>query len=463
MALGTYLGLFCMIAAIPLVIQLIVCGIKKWKFDWLMWAVTAVTSLIGVLPLSMSFDRGTDTWGSRLLWMICFFAVPLLCGLAGVCLVEGLRAKKITVHRPFSRISSFIIAIVGSLVLGGVGQILYDMGGSETVTTSGTKDVILLLDGSSSMNGYKEPCVDAACVLVDSLDEDCRVQVVSFAAKVLGETDFLYMDNSGKTTVKNFMQAIDVTGGTNFDAALDAAMDTLKDNKEGDRGQAVILLTDGDGPLSANVKKAYENGDVKLYTIRITGNTSNYGASELLDLVQATGGFDTQVSVTNGQVDADEMIQAFQNAFAGSQETESTDRLLLFNYFNVWTGTPTILLLLRLVIFGLYAILIAWVYYGPQKVGSMVIHGILGMGLAVFSWESRNTWADFIGFILCFQALFWSAYTVYRPADGVELTVGSTGIGSGAKEARQPKAGKTFGGKSVGKLGRKTKKEDAHV
>lgn len=463
MALGTYLGIFCMIAAIPLAVHLIVCAIKKWKFDWLMWAVSAVTSLIGVLPLSMSFDNGTDTWGSRLLWMICFFAIPLVCGLAGVCFVEGIRAKKITVHRPFNRLSSFVIAIIGSLVLGGVGQVIYDMG-SKTVTTVGTKDVVLLLDGSSSMNGYKEPCVDAACVLVDSLDEDCRVQVVSFAAKVLGETDFLYMDASGKSEVQRFMQNIDVTGGTNFDAALDVAMDTLEDNAQKDRGQAVILLTDGDGPLSDNVKKSYQSSDVKLYTIRITGNFSNSGASELLQLVQATGGFDTEVSVTgNGQVDADEMIEAFRNAFAGSQETESTDRLLLFACFDSWIGAPTPLLLLRLVIFGLYSILIAWVYYGPQKVGGMVFHGILGMGLAIFSWGSQNSWADFIGFIICFHSLFWAAYTVYRPADGVDLGAGNAGIHGGTRGDRPSKIGKASGGKRGGRVGRKAKKEDAHV
>lgn len=131
--------------------------------------------------------------------------------------------------------------------------------------------MVLLLDasGSMDMSGYSHPRTQAACQFVDSLSVDCRIQAVSFAAIVLHRSPLSDMDGSGKAVVKDFIQNVDSIGPTDFNAPLRAALDTLA--QEGREGchHAVLLLTDGEGDLSNDVIRSYQNSGVKVFTIPI--------------------------------------------------------------------------------------------------------------------------------------------------------------------------------------------------
>ena len=127
--------------------------------------------------------------------------------------------------------------------------------------------MVLLLDGSGSMEDEKEGCDKAARALLDQMDENSRAQVVSFAATVLGNTDLLPMDETErKDTVTDFIRSIDVIGGTEFGQPLTFALNSLRENKEEQRAQAVILLSDGEGPLPDSLKEEYiKEGSAALY------------------------------------------------------------------------------------------------------------------------------------------------------------------------------------------------------
>ena len=140
-----------------------------------------------------------------------------------------------------------ILAAAAGFLAGAGGQALYMISAFEK---NPAMDMVLLLDGSGSMEDEKEGCDKAARALLDQMDENSRAQVVSFAATVLGNTDLLPMDETGKDTVTDFIRSIDVIGGTEFGQPLTFALNSLRENKEEQRAQAVILLSDGEGSAS---------------------------------------------------------------------------------------------------------------------------------------------------------------------------------------------------------------------
>ena len=157
-----------------------------------------------------------------------------------------------------------ILAAAAGFLAGAGGQALYMISAFEK---NPAMDMVLLLDGSGSMEDEKEGCDKAARALLDQMDENSRAQVVSFAATVLGNTDLLPMDETErKDTVTDFIRSIDVIGGTEFGQPLTFALNSLRENKEEQRAQAVILLSDGEGPLPDSLKEEYiKEGSAALY------------------------------------------------------------------------------------------------------------------------------------------------------------------------------------------------------
>lgn len=274
-------------------------------------------------------------------------------------------------------------------------------------------DVVLLLDGSGSMEDEKEGCDKAARALLDQMDENSRAQVVSFAATVLGNTDLLPMDEAGKDTITDFIRSIDVIGGTEFGQPLTFALNSLRENKEEQRAQAVILLSDGEGPLPDSLKEEYIKEGLLLYTLRIdTGAKPTADTEKLIDMAKATGGFDTLIPVDkSGQADTQELISAFSEAFTATREIGMGEQMIVFGNMN---GSVIFRFLIRTLVFALYAVLVGAIYYRslqPQQVfGNLTAGLLLSVLVTLFGQIGLET--PVLSAVL-FCVLIFCAYTTY--------------------------------------------------
>lgn len=306
---------------------------KKKSFGLLAWLCSVAGSLIGA-GLAIQMDLDVDAPAEeRTMWMGLFFVAIFVGGFLGLNLGLALDRRR-KVLRPRLWPVSFLLS--GALLFGaGFGGQLLFMRAEEEITIPTEVDLVLLLDASGSMDIYTTPRTEAACQFVDSLDEDCRLQVISFTCRgdqpAMDQSPMLEMDSQGKDTLKEMIAGIDHQGGTDFNAPLRLALDTL--DKEGRKkcDKAVIMLTDGYGEdmpdLDEELTDDYLDDEVKLMTIRISDSNDLYGAPEaLVEMAEETGGFDTWLEPNrDGSVDTDDMLDAFEEAFQAVTEMRPID------------------------------------------------------------------------------------------------------------------------------------------
>ena len=382
----------------------------KKNFDRIVLVLTLLLGGAGCAFCLMIYGRtAQDTWG-RIIWSGLFFSLPFVTSLLGSYLAEALQSRRFTVLRKRGRIFTMILAAASGFLVGAGGQALYMISAFEK---NPAMDIVLLLDGSGSMEDEKEGCDKAARALLDQMDENSRAQVVSFAATVLGNTDLLPMDEAGKDTITDFIRSIDVIGGTEFGQPLTFALNSLRENKEEQRAQAVILLSDGEGPLPDSLKEEYIKEGLLLYTLRIdTGAKPTADTEKLIDMAKATGGFDTLIPVDkSGQADTQELISAFSEAFTATREIGMGEQMIVFGNMN---GSVIFRFLIRTLVFALYAVLVGAIYYRslqPQQVfGNLTAGLLLSVLVTLFGQIGLET--PVLSAVL-FCVLIFCAYTTY--------------------------------------------------
>ena len=382
----------------------------KKNFDRIVLVLTLLLGGVGCAFCLMIYGRtAQDTWG-RIIWSGLFFSLPFVTSLLGSYLAEALQSRRFTVLRKRGRIFTMILAAASGFLVGAGGQALYMISAFEK---NPAMDIVLLLDGSGSMEDEKEGCDKAARALLDQMDENSRAQVVSFAAAVLGNTDLLPMDEAGKDTVTDFIRSIDVIGGTEFGQPLTFALNSLRENKEEQRAQAVILLSDGEGPLPDSLKEEYIKEGLLLYTIRIdTGTKPTADTEKLIDMAKSTGGFDTLIPVDkSGQADTQELISAFGEAFTATREIGMGEQMIVFGNMN---GSVIFRFLIRTLVFALYAVLVGAIYYRslqPEQIlGNLTAGLLLSVLVTLFGQIGLET--PVLSAVL-FCVLIFCAYTTY--------------------------------------------------
>lgn len=382
----------------------------KKNFDRIVLVLTLLLGGVGCAFCLMIYGRtAQDTWG-RIIWSGLFFSLPFVTSLLGSYLAESLQSRRFTVLRKRGRIFTVILAAAAGFLAGAGGQALYMISAFEK---NPAMDMVLLLDGSGSMEDEKEGCDKAARALLDQMDENSRAQVVSFAATVLGNTDLLPMDETGKDTVTDFIRSIDVIGGTEFGQPLTFALNSLRENKEEQRAQAVILLSDGEGPLPDSLKEEYIKEGLLLYTLRIdTGAKPTADTEKLIDMAKATGGFDTLIPVDkSGQADTQELISAFGEAFTATREIGMGEQMIVFGNMN---GSVIFRFLIRTLVFALYAVLVGAIYYRslqPEQIlGNLTAGLLLSVLVTLFGQIGLET--PVLSAVL-FCVLIFCAYTTY--------------------------------------------------
>lgn len=290
-----------------------------------MWLLSFAGAFIGafIIALIARNFTGIATIASIVLNAL-FFILMFAGGYAGMKLGFGL--LKIKIHKSPGQIAALILAIVIIICAGAGGQALFLLTRTEYVS-GGDVDAVLLLDasGSMDMNGYSDPRTEAATAFVDGLDGSTYLKLISYAACVLDETQLLDMGSSSdKTTAADFIEAIDSTGTTDYNAALEAAVETFKTDSDvrDDTVKAVILLTDGlsdedSVDIDSSIAQDFEDYGIKLYIIRIAESGTDTGNIEsILNIVDSSGGSDQIIDPSSdGDENAQKILEAFESAF----------------------------------------------------------------------------------------------------------------------------------------------------
>lgn len=293
----------------------------RGRFGVLSWIFSLAGALLGSQLVAAMYDNVNGPM-EHALWGGAVFLAIYIGGFAGLSL--SLCFGRWRARRPRGWLISFILCGALIFAAGAGGQALFMVTREEVVVSTDKVDMVLLLDASSSMDsaGYDAPRTEAASQFVDAVGEDNRLQAVSFASTVLDSTDLLYMDSTGKQELKDFIASIDSIGQTDFNAPLRLAVDTLTAEARPDVNRAILLLTDGEGDLDSDVAQDIQAGGIMFFSVRISkSSTTGSQARALIDLSNATGGFDTRLKpAADGSVDTAALLESFNNAFEASTE-----------------------------------------------------------------------------------------------------------------------------------------------
>lgn len=349
---------------------------------WLCSLAGAAVGAFAAAPMNWNLETANE----RMIWSGAFFLAVFIGGFVGMSIYFA-ASKRWQIMRSKNWLLSLILA--GALIFGvGAGGQMLFMRSHEVIVQPSEVDMVLLLDASGSMDiyNYSGPRTDAACQFVDSLDEDCRLQVVSFAATVLDSSSLLTMDDQGKSDLKEFINRIDSTGATDFNAPLTAALNTLETQAREDCNQAIVLLTDGeptegDGELSQSVIDDCLASGVRIFSVRITSDSGlTKGARALVELAEQSGGFDTRLVPSGGSVDTAEMLEAFQLAFQASTERRDLmlEQLLVYSE----ESASVYQIAVRAVSMILLSVLFGVGYYGRLEKSKLLWNALCGAALA---------------------------------------------------------------------------------
>ena len=389
----------------------------KTIFDRWMLFLTVFLSACGCAVCLFMLETTADNPFGRILWSGLFFSVPLLCGVAGSYLSELIHRRKFSVKRTGRRLVSVALAAVLGFGIGAGGQALYMLSITESEERQAV-DLVLLLDGSGSMQDKKEDCFQAAEDLIRGMEEENRAAAAAFAAVVLGNTVLTDMDETGKDELTEFIRGIDIVGGTDFEAPLNLAADLLLDQKAEGRRQAVILLSDGEGPVSEETEKRYISEDIALYTVRIVSDDEiRPDEQRVIDLAQNTGGSDTEIRAgEDGSVRVEELLEAFRGAVSRTGGAEMSDRMLVYGETGkgfLWCA------FIRILVCLLYAVLAGYVYYRKMNRTQLAGNLISGMILAVLIIVSGQLGlgSPLLSAVF-FCVLIFAAYTTYDTEEG---------------------------------------------
>lgn len=138
------------------------------------------------------------------------------------------------------------------------------------------KDVVLVMDNSGSMQGDKIVQARQALIRVlDGLGQQDRFNIVVFNSTVFGFADKL-QPISRRDEARNFVNHLQAEGGTDINAALQTALSQAQNDRQPNRPQTIIFVTDGEptsgvtniDEILSNTRRA-SNTQVRLFTFGV--------------------------------------------------------------------------------------------------------------------------------------------------------------------------------------------------
>lgn len=409
---------------------------KRVKFDWIMLLLSFSIAFICICFCLSFMDDMTDSVWGRVLWSGIVFALPLVGSLAGVALAELIRSKRYVVQKKGSRARSIAYAAVLPLIVGCVGQVLYmididtkriEIPSNPIVTEApvlnNESQISLLIDFSDSVYSDIDNCKQAACELVDRLDESTYFQYISFAAKVFESTDMTKLDQAGKEKIKEVIRSSTHMGMTDLLQPIEEAY--TKQKESGNQGvkKSVIMISDGvDGTLKSEfeaVKHRYLDEDIAFYLIKVKG-LGNFDISGITDLAQGTGGI--VLPLQKNGIDYNELLAALEKTVINSPVPHKVNKTYREEH-KLYFGTETLpfgnrniniwKILLRFLVFAGYSIIATWtIYYSVSKRDVLTA---IAVGIAITLITTILGDRGIIVSAILFDLAFWSAFTVYHP------------------------------------------------
>ena len=348
-----------------------------WLFRISCWLGSCLGAIAGAGLAAAALDQVNGPM-ETILWSGCLFLAAFAGGFLGLQLSLALN-RRWRVRRPPQWPAALALSAVLLFGAGAGGQALFMISRQEAVPTASAVDLVLLLDASSSMDdaGVSQPRTEAATQFVDALPPDHALQAISFASAVLDSTRLLPLDDAGKQSLKAFISAIDSIGMTDFNEPLIAAIQTLSAQTQPERGRAVLLLTDGEGSLDGEVVNDLISQDIQVFSVRISNSESlSPEAQALVDLAEATGGFDTCLRPDgSGSVDTADLLAAFQAAFQASTE----DQLVMEEELLIASSHASLYqLLIRLVTLIAIGVLFGIGYYAQIHLRTLLYNALSG-------------------------------------------------------------------------------------
>lgn len=201
--------------------------------------------------------------------------------------------------------------LVMLLLIGSSLEFVYQLhvGGTKQV-----KDIVLVIDNSGSMN-QNDPHDDryeAAKSLIQTMDKDKRVALVTFSDHAQVVQPFAATD--GQQAKDALTQKIDTMektdGGTNIEGALSEVMTLIQNQGDTNRGTMAILLSDGFSHVDTHAALAgYNELGIQVNTIGLS-LVDPSGAGLLQQIADYTGGQYYDVA------QADELSLVFENIYS---------------------------------------------------------------------------------------------------------------------------------------------------
>lgn len=392
------------------------------RFGFSTMVLTLALSLLGLLLCSfLREDALTARFPFRVAYCALWFALPLVLGLAGMEESLWLNRKRFRPARRRGVVLGFLAAAVLSSVIGGVGGALYTLDNKviveEITVRTGKKanHIVLLIDGSDSVQQDKAEIGLAACGLIDALDEEVSMQAAFFTRALTAEdvryrTDYLPLEDGVKEEFKEFIQNMDIVGGTCFEGPLRLALDTLEGRAGRKEAAVIIMLTDGDGEMSDSLARDVEKSGALLYTVRINPSDSA-DARRLAKLAEATGGEDLTVESGDSDELVEDLLDAFQRAVGVKTEEETHTELVSEEVLLPGGGGGAVTawrIAVRMISYALYALLIQWAYYRRITPAGLILGVVAGLftGYIIFLNELFSIPATAV--------LLLTAYTIYE-------------------------------------------------
>lgn len=389
------------------------------KFGLTIFLTTALFAGAGTILWALDDPVFSESVGGAILTGAGFFAWTLFWGCAGMELGVWLRRGNCRVDGRRGPVVSLLLAIVLGAGIGAVTETIYAV---DYVTYTRTVDVdtqlsgrhiVFLIDGSASMMEERDVCVEAACKLIDSLDENTFVQTMAFASAIAERnvSQFLPMTAENRKAMQDFMRGMDLAGGTNFNIPLRRALETLYGHRDDEYSQIILMLTDGEGELDSDVVQTFSDPDneIHLFTVRITGEEDVSPMTQsLINLAE----LDFPIRQNgSGSVDVSAVLDAFGAALASTTTVIEEHTKLGFStavFFREEKTAHWWNIFACLAGFAAISLAACYLYYGQVSRGQLLFHLALGAAIGAVLFVDRTVW------MILYCGVGLGAFTVFE-------------------------------------------------
>ncbi len=397
---------------------------RKLRFDWLMCILTMLFSSVAIAVCVATREQWVTDDASEMAWSAMMLTLPIVFSLIGVTVAEAIHSTSYVIKKKGSRVLSFICAIIVSVLLGVCGQGFFNVlvGGSfETSVIPAEEeesevyeevdaDAVILLDYSHGMYESIEEYPQTVKALLDDMNEDNNIQLITYANEVFEKTDMGKLSKADKENIEDSLENIFHTGGSNsFNEAMRMAVEALVNEGE-DNKRAIILIGDEEKEIDEDIKEEIRRNRIYLYTVTLYGTKG-----DVVDFAKKSGGFNLEYK--GKRTDFEELINSLQlknytvtievkpeEVEENYVEDETTS--IIFGNENV----GVLKFLVRLFMLLLYAFMATGVIYysvSGRALISAAITAVLASVALLFCGDSM-LWVG-----ACYVLLFNTAFTRY--------------------------------------------------